>query len=181
MSPRHKHGVVEIETEGLVGIHGARDFDEHFSEVGVDTPVVRLIGVGQRGAGNPAPKAHVIELALNRAQASFDVAETLAKRQLGKSQTKELIPARKSTEFVTAAVALDALVELVRGQVIHQLGENGATGKHALLSAWRAGRVPRRQKPSARVHIEKGQSPTYPHEHTGLISQARSDSRTVVM
>jgi len=32
---------------------------------------------------------------------------------LGKSQTKELIQTRKSAQFVIAAIALDALVELV--------------------------------------------------------------------
>ena len=43
-------GVVEIETERLVGLPGAGDADQHLSEVGEDVPVVRLVGVGQGGA-----------------------------------------------------------------------------------------------------------------------------------
>ena len=134
------HGVVEIETERLIGVHGARDVNENLSEVGEDAPVMRLVGVGDRGARDPAAEAHVIKLALHGAQASFDVAEALAKGQLRKSQTKELIQARKSTEFVIAAVALHALVELVKRKVIDQLGEDGAADKHAPLSAWKAER-----------------------------------------
>ena len=68
------HGVVEIETERLVGVHGARDVNENLSEVGEDAPVVRLVGVGQRGARDHAAEAHVIKLSLlstERKQASM--------------------------------------------------------------------------------------------------------------
>ena len=43
-------GVVEIETERLAGIQGAGDADQHWSEVGEDAPVVRLVGAGPGGA-----------------------------------------------------------------------------------------------------------------------------------
>ena len=44
------HGVIEIETERLVGLQGSGDADQYLSEVGEDAPVVRLVGVGQGGA-----------------------------------------------------------------------------------------------------------------------------------
>jgi len=43
----------------------------------------------------------VVELAVNRFQAGFDIPQTLAVRQLSKCDTKEL-PSRKSTEDDTA-------------------------------------------------------------------------------
>jgi hypothetical protein len=76
----------------------------------------------------------VIELAVNGAQAGFDVAETLAKSQLRKSETKELIEAREAATSGIAAVPLDALLELVGREVIHQLGENQTADLHASLS-----------------------------------------------
>jgi hypothetical protein len=83
----------------------------------------------------------VIELVLHRPQAGLDVAKTLAKGQLGKRQTKKLVEARKATEFVIAAVALGALVELVRREVIDQLGKDCAAGKqHRCPQGAEAGR-----------------------------------------
>jgi len=147
------HRAVQIEAERFVGVHRARDVNEHLREVGVDAPVVRLVGIGQRRPRDLAAKAHVIELALHRAQTGFDVAETLAERQLGKGQTKELIEAGKSAHFVIAAVPRHALMELVRRDVIHQLRENGAAGKHAPLSEHRPTRYETGTKPSAEICI----------------------------
>ena len=73
------HSVVEVKAERLVGVDRPRDVDEHVREVGEDAPVVCLVGVGQRGTRDLAAKAHVIELAGNRTQTGFDVAQTLAK------------------------------------------------------------------------------------------------------
>lgn len=173
-----KHSLVEIETERLAGVHRARDADQHLSKVGVDAPIVRLVGIGQSGARNPAPEAHVIKLALHRAQASFDVAEALAKRQLGKGQAKELIEAGKAAQFVIAAVLRDALVELVRRDVIDQLGEDGTAGKHALLSEGKAEGLRTRQNPLAEVHIEKRSNTIYVIVHTAVTDPLKSGSRT---
>jgi hypothetical protein len=103
-------------------------------------------------------EAHVIVLALHRAQAGFDIAQARAKSQLGESQTKELIEAGKAAEFVIAIIARHALVELVRLDVIDQLGEDGAAGKYALLSGREARPPWKCLNPSAEVHIEKLQA-----------------------
>jgi len=136
--------------------------DEHLSEVCVDAPVMRLVGIGQRGPRDPATEPHVIEFARHGAQAGLDVAETLAESKLGKSQTKELIEARKSAHFVISAVTCHALVELVGWDVIDELGEDHAAGMHVSLSAaHRTGRTqprvafgsPNRKKPGPHVCI----------------------------
>src|ERR1700730_12644827 len=93
-----------------------------------------LIGVGQSGAGNLATEAHVIELAAHGAKACFNVAQTLTVSQLGEGKSKELIPARKSAEFVLAVITSHAFLELVCRNVIHQLREYCSAGIHAPLS-----------------------------------------------
>src|SRR5450759_5584318 len=93
-----------------------------------------LVSIGQSGAGNLATEAHVIELATHCMQARFDVAQTLAVSQLGEGKSKELIPARKSAEFIIAVITSHAFLELVCRNVIHQLREYRSTGIHAPLS-----------------------------------------------
>ena len=92
--------------------------NEYLREVGVDAPVVCFIGVSQGRTRHPAAKSHVIELAANRPETDFDVTKTLAERQLRKGQTKELIKAGKSAEFVIAVITGDAFVELMAREMV---------------------------------------------------------------
>ena len=73
--------------------------------------------------------------------------------------TKELIETRKSAEFIIAAVALDALVELVRWEVIDQLGEDCAADRHAPLSGRAAGWALEAKKRRRKLQSKKGQNP----------------------
>jgi hypothetical protein len=54
----------------------------------------------------------------------LDVAQALAKGQLRKGHAQKLIPAGEAFDLVVAVVALHALAKFVRGEKIHQLGEN---------------------------------------------------------
>jgi hypothetical protein len=63
--------------------------------------------MGQSVARDLAANAEMIELALLRAQASFDIAQTLSIGELREGHAKKLIPARKSLEFVVALVTFD--------------------------------------------------------------------------
>ena len=108
---------------------------KHLREVGVDAPVVALVGVGQRGARHPAAEAHVVELAAHRPQARLDVAQALAVSQLREGHRQILVPARETSPVRVAAIAGDALLKLVGGQVIHELGENSLADIHPSLSA----------------------------------------------
>lgn len=118
------YGLFQLHGERFVSMKGASLGDERAGEAGVDAPVALLVGTGQRVARNVAPKAHVIKLFLMRVQAGFDVAQTFAIRELRKSQTKELIEARKTLDFVVALVALHAMTKLGQGQQVHQLSKN---------------------------------------------------------
>jgi hypothetical protein len=177
------HRALQIETERFVGVHRARDVDEHLREVGEDSPGVSLVGIGQCGSGNPASNAHVIKLAVDRPQASFDIAQTLAVGQLSKCQAKELIETGKATEFIVSTVPLDALVELVGWDVIDQLRENDAAEMHASacrMLQHRPSTGENAPKPSAEVEIEKSQNTLHVTEQTGLTQGSKCDSRTAV-
>ena len=52
--------------------------------------------------------------------------------QLRESQGEKL-PTGETAQTTIAAIAFDALAELIGGQVIHQLREDGAAGVHAPL------------------------------------------------
>jgi hypothetical protein len=74
----------------------------------------------------------VIELGLLGTQTGFDVAETRALGQLSESQTEELIPAREIFHVTIAMVLIDAELEPVGRDELHQLGENRSAAVHGL-------------------------------------------------
>ena len=74
-----KEGEAKIDGRGIEGIHRLFQFhrkgivriqvpcgtDQYLGEVGVDSPVAVLVGVGQRVPGDPSPDAHVVQLGAN--------------------------------------------------------------------------------------------------------------------
>ena len=119
-------GLGQFDSERLVAVKIAGHANQHLGKVAVNAPVASLVGIGERSAGNAAPKTHVIKPGLLGAQAGFDVAETGAISQLSKSQTEELIPAREIFDVMVAVVAIDAQLKLVGGNELHELSENGS-------------------------------------------------------
>jgi hypothetical protein len=77
----------------------------------------------------------MIELALQRTQAGFDITQTLAIGQLGERHCQILIPAREVSQSQVAPISLDATTELPVGKKADQLRENGAALIHEPLSA----------------------------------------------
>jgi hypothetical protein len=55
--------MIQIHADRIMRVHGPRDANERLSEIGEDTPVVGLVGVGQIAAGDFPAKAHVVKLA----------------------------------------------------------------------------------------------------------------------
>ena len=94
------------------------------SEIGIDPPVADLIGMSQGVAGDPSPKAHVIELLLIAAKAGLDIPEAFPVGELGETHTEKLIPAGKGNELVAALVPLDTFLKFVSGKELHQLREH---------------------------------------------------------
>jgi hypothetical protein len=108
--------------------------DQYLCEIGIDMPVTRLIGIGQRAAGHgTGTEAQVVKLLRHRAQAGFDVPQALAIRELREGHAEKLIPAGEVAYPLVAAVAPDQSTEGVPGHVIHELHEHRPSLEHSWL------------------------------------------------
>jgi hypothetical protein len=86
--------------------------------------------------------ARVVEFGAEGRQAGFDVAQTFAPSQLGKRQHQELFISGEFADAAVAAVTGDTLVELVFGEEVEELGEDGATFVHKVENRRNAGNHP---------------------------------------
>src|SRR5205085_6649872 len=91
--------------------------------------------IGQGRARHLATESQVIQLALQRTQTSFDVAQTFAIGQLGKGHGQVLVPAGEASQPEVALITLDATTKLPVGKKADQLREDGAALIHEPLSA----------------------------------------------
>ena len=135
-------GGLKFKAKRFIGVKRGGLPDEDLGEIGKDAPVAMFIGIGQRAAGGGLTDTGVIEFWAQGRQAGFDVAQTFAPGQLGKRQHEELFI---GGEFADAAVALvtgDTLVELVFGEAVEELGEDGATFVHKVENRRNAGSHP---------------------------------------
>jgi len=126
-------GVRQFQPQVFVCIELPRLVDQPLREVGVDAPIARLVGIGQRRTANRFAQAHVVELASLRRQACFDIAQTLPVGQLGKSHHAKLFGTGQRAYATVAAVALNVTSEGRPGQKVHELGEQGLAGVHGSL------------------------------------------------
>jgi len=129
------NGFLEFQPEIVVGIKIAGLMNEDLGKVGVDPPVTSLVSVGQRTSRYTAAESHVIEFRRHRSQASLDIAETLAIGQLSEGHGEKLIPTRETFDLMAAAIAGDTAAELMDGQKIDELGEDGFSDVHRPLLA----------------------------------------------
>ncbi len=117
--------MLQLDAETVAYVELARRCDQAMGKFGVDAPISRLIGIGQRLAFDLVAKAHVVELGGLRRQTDFGTAQTLAVGQLRKGHHAELIGACHRLDVAVAVVAIDDSGEGSPWQEIHQLGEQG--------------------------------------------------------
>src|SRR6266536_260130 len=127
--------LLQFDAHGLADIQSARGRNQPVGEVGEDTPVARFVGVCQRRACHLATESQVVQLALQRTQTGFDVAQTLAIGQLGEGHRQILIPTGEAAQPQVALITLDAATKLAVGEKADQLREDGAPLIHEPLSA----------------------------------------------
>ena len=112
-------GVVEIQAIGFSAIKRTRGVNELLCEIGIDSPVSDLIGIGQRISRDATGDADVIEFAGMYPQTDFDVAKTFPVGQLGKRHAAILFCTSKRFDFVVTVVASNAVMKGVPRQMIH--------------------------------------------------------------
>ncbi len=129
---------LEFKAERFIGIERGGLLDEDLGEIGKDTPVPLFVGHRQSVAGSGLADAGVIELWAEGRQTGFDVAQAFAPGQLCKRQHEELFVGGQLADAEVAVVTGDTLVELVFGQAVQELGEDGATFVHEVKNRWLA-------------------------------------------
>ena len=136
-------GGLEFEAERFIGVEHGGLLDEHLREIGKDTPVPLFVGHRQGVASGGLADAGVIEFRAEGRQTGFDVTQTFAPGQLGKRQHEELFVGGQLADTEVAVVTGDTLVELVFGEEVQELGEDGATFVHKVKNRWLAVKHPR--------------------------------------
>jgi len=135
---------LEFKAERFIGVERGGLLDEHLGEIGKDAPVPLFIGHRQRVAGGGLADAGVIEFGTEGRQTGFDVAQTFAPGQLGESEHEELFVGGQFADAEVTVVTGDTLVEVVLGQEVEKLGEDGATFVHKVENRWLAVNHPRK-------------------------------------
>lgn len=128
-------GLLQVHGQRIADVQVPRPFDQHLRKVCIDTPVVSPGGIGQRAPRDTSAKARMIEFGAQRPQTGFDVAQTLAKRQLCERQTQKLIAAREPARPSIAPIPAHARVEFVSRQELHQLRKHQRSRMHLSISA----------------------------------------------
>lgn len=123
-------GVIEFDSQVVLGIQGPGDTDKGVGDVGIQAPVALLVGVGEGIAGHPAAQAQVVEFVLVCAQGDLDIAQALPVGELGEGQAQELVEAGKGFDVAVAVIAFHTAAEGVHRQVGHELREDEIAGIH---------------------------------------------------
>jgi len=111
--------LIQFQTEAFVGVQSSGLPDEHLGEVGVDSPVSDLVGIGQGIAGDVPSDAHMVELVPRSSEACLNIPQAFAVSKLGKGHAEKLVPAREAFDFVIAVVSRDAFAKFVDGEKFH--------------------------------------------------------------
>ena len=92
--------LLQLHRKTVAGVKFSGDLNKAYRKIRVDAAVTLFVGIGQRALGDIASYAQVIELGLMGAQASFDVAKTLAVSQLSEGHAEKLIEMRKGFGWI---------------------------------------------------------------------------------
>jgi len=122
--------VLEIEPQVLVQIKFASTPNQNRSQVGPDSPVARLVGIGQGGAVNAVAKSHGVQLARVGSKSHFDVSKTLSPRQLCKSHNSKLLGASQAPHARVATIARHDSRKACPWNELHDLSKQGLADIH---------------------------------------------------
>lgn len=142
-----KHGQAQVDGRGVQGIDRIGEVDakvvvdvelpcladQSMGEIGVDTPVAGLVGIGQGRARNRPSDAHMVKLWSLGRQTRFDVAKALPVCQLGEGHDAKLLGTAKCTDAIVSSVAFDDAIKRAPWEKIHYLGKQGLACVHRHL------------------------------------------------
>ena len=126
------HQRFELGAGRVVGVKRTSHANQMMRQIGKNLPWPNAVGVGQGVARDGlAAKAQVIEVLALHTQIDLDIAQRLARGQLSKRQSQELIETREVFDFVLRAPGLDHAAECLQRQISHDLRKDELTRVHA--------------------------------------------------
>jgi hypothetical protein len=126
--------LIQVHGERLANVQLAGSANQHLRKIGIDSPIVNAVGIGQRAPRNLAAKAGVVQFRSQGVETRLDVPQAFAKRKLRESQAQKLIATRETALTTMAVIPPDTGVEFVPGQEVHELCEHQWTRVHASSS-----------------------------------------------
>ncbi len=126
--------LVDLQNVSIRSVQLSSLANEDLSEIEIDPPVPKLVGVGDIGSGHQPADAHRVEQIGLGAKARFDVAQALPESQLGEGHAKELVPCGKALAFSGHGIIGYATIELRPIDHIDNLRENKTANIHARQS-----------------------------------------------
>ena len=125
-----KEWLLQISGDSLIPVKTLSYTDKNVAKVLKDSVIATFIGIGESRPGNRATKTDVIEFVSMGIETGFNVTQTLTSRHLSVSQTEELIESGESLYPVLSSIPANAKIEVVPGEKLEQLPENGLAGIH---------------------------------------------------
>ena len=104
--------MIEFDAHWFGGIERSCNGNQHLREIGVDGPVVRVVGIGQGGTPDAAAKPRVIEFRAHGTETGLDVAQTLAIGQLREDHRQIPIPTGETARVRVATRSANAFFEI---------------------------------------------------------------------
>ncbi len=138
-----EHRQAQIDGRGIEGIHGIGQFyaevlvdveraglgDQPLSQLEVDAPVARFVGIGQRRASDRRADAHVVKLA-SLSRQTLRYRAKLRQVSCAAANDAKLLGAAETARPVIAIVSLDDAMESLPRKEVHDLREQGLAEVH---------------------------------------------------
>lgn len=124
------NSLLQFQSEVVLGIEPSCLGYQHLGEIGIDTPVPFLIGLGQGASSDTSTNAHVVTSGRDSPQTGFDITQAFSIGQLSEGHAEVLIPAGEDFGVFVSLVSLNTPAKVVYGQEIHELCKNSSSGIH---------------------------------------------------
>ena len=125
--------VLQIVNKVVLTVELASPANQYCSQVGPNSPIAPLVGVGQSRALDGIAKAHAVELALIGQETNFDISQRLAPRELSKGHRPKLLGTRQAPGTGIAAIARHNPPKARPRNKRHGLCKDGLSDMHESL------------------------------------------------
>jgi hypothetical protein len=124
------HGLLQFDAERCVRMRVCAHGRSALRQAGVRTPVVSADRIDEGTPRYLPTKSSAVEVRFQSLQTRLDVAQAFTRSQMLDREAEKLILTRKAEHSSISPMSIDAAIEFLGGQGIHQLRKDGAPGMH---------------------------------------------------